>query len=98
MNEDFFGYYLVNGSIKLPVMKQAYLKGAKYFIKQGDTWSWGSPMDVDTGDYFLNTSADEVEVTSISEVAQNETFYSLDVEDIDTYFTSDILVHNIPPK
>jgi len=98
MNEDFFGYYLVNGSIKLPVMKQAYLKGAKYFIKQGDTWSWGSPMDVDTGDYFLNTSAEEVEITSITEVSSSETFYSLDVEDIDTYFTSDILVHNIPPK
>jgi len=98
MNQDFYGYNLVNGSIKLPVMKQAMMKGARHFIKQGDTWSWGSPMDIEVGDYFLNTSAEEVEVTSISEVAQNETFYSLDVEDIDTYFTSDILVHNIPPK
>ena len=98
MNQDFYGYNLVNGSIKLPVMKQAMMKGARHFIKQGDTWSWGSPMDIEVGDYFLNASAEEVEVTSISEVAQNETFYSLDVEDIDTYFTSDILVHNIPPK
>jgi len=51
-----------------------------------------------TGDYLLDKDGNEVEITSISEVAQEETFYSLDVEDIDTYFTSDILVHNIPPK
>ena len=97
MNEDFYGYYLINGSIKVPVMKQALFKGAKYFIKQGDIWSWGAPDDISIGDYFLDKDGNEVEVTSKTEVAQEETFYSLDVEDIDTYFTSDILVHNIPP-
>ena len=96
-SEDFYGYYLINGSIKVPVMKQAMMKGARYFLKQGDTWSWGTPDDIDVGDYFLDKDANEVEVTSKTEVAQEETFYSLDVEDIDTYFTSDILVHNIPP-
>jgi hypothetical protein len=97
MTEDFYGYYLINGSIKVPYMKQAYFKGAKYFIKQGDTWSWGAPDDISIGDYFLDKDGNELEVTSKTEVAQEETFYSLDVEDIDTYFTSDILVHNIPP-
>ena len=95
--EDYYGYYLINGSIKVPVMKQAMMKGARYFLKQGDTWSWGTPDDIDVGDYFLDKDGNEVEVTSKTEVAQEETFYSLDVEDIDTYFTSDILVHNIPP-
>jgi hypothetical protein len=96
-NQEYYGYYLINGSIKVPVMKQAMMKGGRYFLKQGDTWSWGTPEDIEIGDYFLDKDANEVEVTSKTEVAQEETFYSLDVEDIDTYFTSDILVHNIPP-
>ena len=96
-NEDFYGYYLINGSIKIPVMKQAMMKGGRFFTKQGDTWTWETPENIDVGDYFLDKDANEVEVTSKTEVAQEETFYSLDVEDIDTYFTSDILVHNIPP-
>ena len=97
LQEDYYGYYLINGSIKVPVMKQSIMKGARYFLKQGDTWTWAKPTDIDTGDYFLNKDGNEVEITSKTEVAQEETFYSLDVEDIDTYFTSDILVHNIPP-
>jgi len=96
-NEDFYGYYLINGSIKIPVMKQAMMKGGRFFTKQGSTWSWETPENIDVGDYFLDKDANEVEVTSKTEVAQEDTFYSLDVEDIDTYFTSDILVHNIPP-
>ena len=96
-SEDFYGYYLINGSIKVPVMKQAMMKGGRFFTKQGSTWSWETPENIDVGDYFLDKDANEVEVTSKTEVAQEETFYSLDVEDIDTYFTSDILVHNIPP-
>ena len=95
--EDYYGYYLINGSIKVPVMKQSMMKGARYFLKQGDTWTWAKPTEIDTGDYFLDKDGNEVEITSKTEVAQEETFYSLDVEDIDTYFTSDILVHNIPP-
>ena len=56
------------------------------------------PDDMSTGDYLLDKDGNEVEITSISEVAQEETFYSLDVEDIDTYFQSDILVHNLPKR
>jgi len=99
-SEDFYGYYLINSStlnLKIPVMNQSMMKGGRYFLKQGDTWSWGTPDDISVGDYFLDNDGNEVEVTSKTEVAQEETFYSLDVEDIDTYFTSDILVHNIPP-
>ena len=96
-NQDYYGYYLINGSIKIPVLKQAMMKGGRFFTKQGDTWSWQTPDNINVGNYFLDKDANEVEITSKSEVAQEDTFYSLDVEDIDTYFTSDILVHNIPP-
>ena len=97
LSKENFGYYLVNGSIKLPINEQSKSKIKQYFVKQGSTWSWQSPKDIETGDYFLDTDGNELEITSISEVGQDETFYSLDVEEIDTYFTSDILVHNIPP-
>ena len=96
--EDYYGYYLLNGSIKVPVMKQAMMKGARYFVKQLGTWSWVKPTDISVGDYLFDKDGNEVEITSKTEVAQEETFYSLDVEDIDTYFTSEILVHNIPPR
>ena len=97
LSKEVFGYYLVNGSIKLPINEQSKSKIKQYFVKQGSTWSWQSPKDIETVDYFLDTDGNELEITSISEVGQDETFYSLDVEEIDTYFTSDILVHNIPP-
>ena len=96
--EDYYGYYLLNGSIKVPVMKQAMMKGARYFVKQLGTWSWVKPTDISVGDYLFDKDGNEVEITSKTEVAQEETFYSLDVEDIDTYFSSDILVHNLPKK
>ena len=94
-----FGYMLVNGSIKIPYSDQAMHKGIQYFTKIGDTWSWKKPDEgLSVGNYFLNSSEEEVEITSISEVSQSVNQYSLDVEDIDTYFQSDIVVHNLPPK
>jgi len=98
MNKSFYGYYLVNNSFKLPVTEQGQARTQSFFVKQGDTWSWKSSRDLSVGNYFLNTSGNEVEITSISQVLQSMDFYSLDVEDIDTYFSSNILVHNIPTK
>ena len=69
-----------------------------YFVKRSGTWSWKRPRDINVGDYLLQEDNTELEVTSISEETGTKTFYSLDVEDIDTYFQSDILVHNIPGK
>lgn len=92
-----YGYYLVNGSIKVPASTQLMSdNSAKYFVKSDGSWGWKKVSEISTGDYFLNSSEDEVEITSKTEVTASETFYSLDVEDIDTYFQSDILVHNIP--
>ena len=97
-NSNHFGHYLVNNSIKIPVMNQSLMKGSRYFLKQGGTWSFAKPSEISVGDYLFDKDGNEVEITSVSEVGENNTFYSLDVEDIDTYFTSDVLVHNLPPR
>lgn len=97
-NSNHFGHYLVNNSIKIPIMNQSLMKGSRYFLKQGSTWSFAKPSEISVGDYLFDKDGNEVEITSVSEVGENNTFYSLDVEDIDTYFTSDVLVHNLPPR
>ncbi len=97
-NSNHFGHYLVNNSIKIPVMNQSLMKGSRYFLKQGSNWTFAKPSEISVGDYLFDKDGNEVEITSVSEVGEDNTFYSLDVEDIDTYFTSDVLVHNLPPR
>jgi len=98
-SSEHYGYYLINDSIKLPVDLQTTLHGGKLFTKtDDDIWRWKTPRDLIVGDKFLTPDVEELEVTSISQVSEEETFYGMDVEDIDTYFQSNILVHNIPPK
>jgi len=97
-NSNHYGHYLVNNSIKIPIMNQSLMKGSRYFLKQGDNWTFAKPSEISVGDYLFNKDGNEVEITSVSEVGEDNTFYSLDVEDIDTYFTSDVLVHNLPPR
>ena len=48
-----FGHYLVNNSIKIPIMTQSLMKGSRYFLKQGSTWSFAKPSEISVGDYFL---------------------------------------------
>jgi hypothetical protein len=93
-----YGHILINGSVKAPYNIQQLNDDVRYFVKQGDTWSWVTPNNIEVGDYFLDPSGNETEITSITEGSGDVTWYSLDVEDIDTYFQSNILVHNIPPK
>ena len=92
----FYGYYLLNGSIKIPLQSKS--SDAYYFVKQSGTWGWRNPYQIAVGDYFLDTDGNELEITSKTEVQEDISWYSLDVEDIDTYFSSNILVHNLPPK
>lgn len=91
------GYYLLNGTRKLS-KEDTLTTESDYFVKTSGTWSWKRPSDIVVGDYLLQSDNTELEVTSITEETGTTTFYSLDVEDIDTYFQSEILVHNIPPK
>ena len=83
-------YYLINSSYKIGT-------GATLFIKSGSEYSYKLPEYVETGMKLLNSSEEEINIDSISLVNEKTTFYSLDVEEIDTYFGSDILVHNLPP-
>jgi len=83
-------YYLINSSYKIGT-------GASLFIKSGSEYSFKMPEYVETGMKILSSSEEEINIDSISLVNEKTTFYSLDVEEIDTYFGSDILVHNLPP-
>ena len=86
-------YYLVNNTYKVPQLGTVFVDrlglGVFQFVKG---------YQLQNGDKLFNQDGSWIEITSVSEVNQNQTFYSLDVEDIDTYFSSDILVHNLPKK
>ena len=94
-SDEISDYYLLNGTKKLSKANSEH-SDSDYFIKSGTTWGWKRVSDIVVGDYLLQGDGTELEVTSLTEESGETTFYSLDVEDIDTYFQSDILVHNIP--
>jgi hypothetical protein len=83
-------YYLINSSYKIGT-------GASLFVKSGSEYCFKLPEYVETGMKILSSSEEEINIDSISLVSETTTFYSLDVEEVDTYFGSDILVHNLPP-
>ena len=87
-------HYLINGTLKLAGDNTQ----AVVYVKQDGTWCWRYPSELAVNDTLLDKDGNEVTINSISEVQESNTYYSLDVEDIDTYFLSDILVHNLPPK
>ena len=53
-----------------------------------------------SADRMFDKDGNQIEVVSVQDnfLGSEATFYSLDVEDVDTYFSSDILVHNLPKK
>ena len=90
-------YYLLNGTKILS--KSSFMAGdSDYFVKSSGTWGWKKTRNISVGDSVLQSNGTELEVTSLTEHTGSMTFYSLDVEDIDTYFQSDILVHNLPKR
>ena len=109
MNDiDFFGYSTndlsgsyASGSVvvgtyssyKIPELASVFVNklgvGHYKFIKG---------YEVEVGDELYKQDGTWEEVTSAARQSSATTFYSLDVEDIDTYFSSDILVHNLPKK
>ena len=86
-------YYLINDTYKIPQLASVYLDrgGLGYYMfKKG--------YEVEVDDKLFNKDGNWIDVTAVEEKYLTETFYSLNVEDIDTYFSSDILVHNLPKK
>jgi hypothetical protein len=60
----------------------------------GDVIKWKRTQFVVVGDYILDINGNWVEVTSNVEVNGIVKVWTLDVEDNDTYFADNILVHN----
>ena len=87
-------HYLVNGSIKLAGDNTQ----AVVYVKQDSVWCWRYPSELEVNDILLDKDGNELTISSITQIQESDTYYSLDVEDIDTYFLSDILVHNLPPR
>lgn len=83
-------HYLINDTYKVG-------SGATMFIKSGSEYLFQLPAKISVGNKLFNSSQQEVNIDSIELVSESSVFYSLDVEEIDTYFGSDILVHNLPP-
>ena len=86
-------YYLINGTYKIPQLAAVYLDrgGLNYYqFRKG--------YEINPDDKLFDKDGNWITVTSVEEKYLTETFYSLNVEDIDTYFSSDILVHNLPKK
>ena len=84
-------YYLINDTYKIPQLAGVYMDrgGLGYFqFRKG--------YEVEVDDKLFDKDGNWIDVTAVEEKYLTETFYSLNVEDIDTYFSSDILVHNAP--
>ena len=83
----------INNNYRIPELASIFVNklgvGLYKFIKGYET---------EIGDELYRHDGTWEEVTSVTRESSPVTFYSLDVEDIDTYFSSDILVHNLPKK
>ena len=92
-------YYTISGSdnkeYTFPQLGSAFVN-----VSGSEIYKFKQVWRLVSGDEFFDKDANEISIVDIQENYDEEdiTFYSLDVEDIDTYFSSDILVHNIPGK
>jgi|TARA_R100000005_G_C4981701_1_gene191293 hypothetical protein len=88
-------YYLINDTMKVIADDT---NGVVFSYGSDNKWSWKWPFELSVNDKLLDVTGSQQNIDSITFQQGQETFYSLDVEDIDTYFSSDILVHNLPRK
>ena len=96
---DSYHYYTISGSNGNSY--HFHQLGSVFAFDSGsDNYRFIPTYDLQVGDKMFDKDGNEVSITSIDENYSGtiKTFYSLDVEDVDTYFTSDILVHNLPGK
>ena len=92
-------YYTVSGSNNKEY-KRHQLSSTFVFDSGSDSYRFIPTWMLEAGDRMFDKDGNEITIVSKEEVVLENpiTFYSLDVEDIDTYFSSDILVHNLPSK
>ncbi len=87
-NED--GYYIINDTLRVT---------GKHPIWNVDSQSWILVEDVHVGDALLGTNGQEINVTTINFVHENQTVYSLHLNaEPHNFFADGILVHNFVSK
>ena len=92
-------YYVVSGSDNNEYT--IHQLGTVFVYDSGSSdYRFKLGWELDSGDRLFDKDTNEIEIVSITDnfMGSEADFYSLNVEDIDTYFTSDILVHNLPRK
>ena len=92
-------YYTISGSNNKEYERHQ-LSSTFVFDSGSDDYRFMPTWMLEPGDRMFDKDGNEITIVSKEDtfVDNPATFYSLDVEDIDTYFTSDILVHNLPKK
>ena len=92
-------YYTISGSNNKEY-KRHQLSSTFIFDSGSDDYRFIPTWNLEPGDRMFDKDGNEITIVSKEEVVLENpaTFYALDVEDIDTYFSSDILVHNLPLK
>ena len=67
------------------------------YIKRGDLFKFMKCENIILGDYFVHPDGTLEEINNITWVpvpSGTEPVYRLDVEEVDTYFADNVLVHN----
>jgi hypothetical protein len=92
-------YYTISGSNNQQYQRHQ-LASTFVFDSGSNNYRFRPGWDLQPGDKLFDKDGNEITIVSKEDtfVDNPVTFYSLDVEDIDTYFSSDILVHNLPKK
>ena len=88
-------YYTISGSNNREYICPKF--GSVFANNAGSgTYIFKQNWRLDTDDKLFDKDGNEISIVDIQENHDEEgiIFYSLDVEDVDTYFSSDILVHN----
>ena len=93
------GYFIISGSNNFQYYRPS-LSATLVDDNDSGVWRFKPTHQLTTNDKMFDSGSQEIGIVSIEERFDTSgmDFYSLDVEDIDTYFSSDVLVHNLPKK
>jgi hypothetical protein len=82
------GYYNINdGLIKVTAEHD-------FWIYTGEKWKWYNSKQLSVGDKLLDYEGNLTEITSIENIVEEVEVVNFDVEPLDIYFASGVLVHN----
>ena len=64
------------------------------WVFSNDTWKWDYTPNISIGCKLVNTNKEEVNVDSIEQIPESLEAGWINVEDVDTCFIQNVLVHN----